>query len=85
MKKIINTAIIFLICLFLMTGCASIKNSTLKSIEQQDYLVYDCNTKIIYYYFKHIGGYSYMNNYYSENGKLCKYIDGKIVEINNEV
>lgn len=84
MKKIMNTTIILFICLLLMTSCGT-KDLTLKSIEQQDYLVYDCNTKIIYYYFNRTGGYSHMNEYYSENGKLCKYIDGKIVEINNEV
>lgn len=26
-------------------------------------------------------GYTLMNEYYSENGKLCRYIDGQITEI----
>lgn len=81
MKKIINIAIILFIFLFLVTGCGKTDDTTLKFIEQQDHLVYDHNTKIIYYYFSSIGGYTYMNKYYSENGKLCKYIDEKIVEI----
>lgn len=85
MKKIINTTIILFICLLLMTACGKTNSAILKSIEEQDYLVYDYNTKIVYYYFDKINGYSYMNEYYSENGKICRYIDGKIVEINDEV
>lgn len=49
-------------------------------------------TDMIYYIFSSsvaIGrqgyGYGYMAPYYSENGKLCRYIDGEIVEINNTV
>lgn len=30
-------------------------------------------------------GYGYMAPYYSKNGKLCRYIDGEIVEVNDTV
>lgn len=40
-------------------------------------LIYDENTKVIYYWL-HNG---YMAPYYNENGQLCRYIDGSIVPI----
>lgn len=40
-------------------------------------LIYDENTKLIYYWL-HNG---YMAPYYNENGQLCRYIDGSIVPI----
>lgn len=48
-----------------------------------DRLVYDSNTLVIYYKFK-TSYYGYMAPYYSESGKLCRYIDGQIVEIEQE-
>ena len=46
-------------------------------------LKYDENTKIVYYYTTSIGGFSYMAPYYSENGKLMRYIDGEFVEVDD--
>lgn len=49
-----------------------------------DYLAYDLQTKIIYYRFTSgtlNNRTSYMSPYYSENGKLCRYMNGNIVEI----
>lgn len=58
------------------------------SIQNSKYLVYDSSTKVVYYFFNdyyHNGdasvGYGYLSPYYSENGKLCRYIDGRITEI----
>lgn len=50
--------------------------------EEPTNLVYDENTKVIYYSTSPYNyQYAHMANYVSENGKFCKYIDGKIVEI----
>ena len=40
-------------------------------------LIYDENTRIIYYWL-HSG---YMSPYYNEHGQLCRYVDGKIIPI----
>ena len=62
--------------------------SNFKNIEGEDILFYDRDTKIVYYIFStskckgYDGyGYGYMAPYISENGNYCRYIDGKIVEI----
>ena len=41
-------------------------------------IVADEETHIMYYKFST----DYMSPYYSKNGKLCKYEDGKIIEVN---
>ena len=82
-------ALIVVICLCLGIGIwASIphKNnagdkivyngSSLYSISNTK-LIYDENTKVIYYWL-HNG---YMAPYYNENGQLCRYVDGKIIPI----
>ena len=49
-------------------------------LEEKD-LIYDENTKIIYIKTRTYGlNYAYLP-YYSENGNLCRYVDGKIVEV----
>ena len=56
----------------------------LQPIDGYTYLVYDPNTLVIYYQEKDIygsKGFGYMAPYYSEHGKLCRWIDNKIVEI----
>lgn len=40
-------------------------------------LIYDENTKVIYYWLYN----GYMAPYYNEHGQLCRYIDGEIVPI----
>lgn len=40
-------------------------------------LIYDENTRIMYYWL-HSG---YMSPYYNESGQLCRYVDGKIIPI----
>ena len=59
---------------------------TMKVIEDEDSLVYHKDTKVVYimitlrreYNFETAG---YFAPYISENGKYCRYVDGKIVEI----
>lgn len=51
-----------------------------ETVESQ--LVFDCNTKVIYYNFDSFNDKKgYMAPYISENGKFCRFIDNKIVEI----
>ena len=54
--------------------------------DKSNCLFYDKQTKIIYICITNNNGgylgYGYMSPYYSENGKICKYEDEKIVEIN---
>lgn len=45
--------------------------------------VYDSNTLVVYYC-NHLRTNNYLAPYYSENGMLCRYIDGQIVEIEQE-
>ena len=45
-------------------------------------MAYDINTKVIYYAFwDEESDMSFMAPYISENGKFCRFIDNKIVEI----
>jgi hypothetical protein len=87
MKKLILCVLI--ICLLFCSGCT--EDVTLESkaelgqIEYEDlteYVVADKDTHILYIYFD-IGNTGYLSPYYSENGKLCKYEDGKIIEVEN--
>lgn len=83
MKKIIVIAV--LCGIFLLTGCTD--NTKLKSVKIENTtfnLVSDNNTGIIY-----IENYTYKGHlvytpYYSKNGKLCRYDNGKIVEVGND-
>ena len=84
MKKLILCVLI--ISLLFCTGCAE---ENLESIAEQGLIEYvdftedivaDKDTHIMYIYY--CKGYTgYMSPYYSENGKLCKYEDGKIIEV----
>lgn len=59
-------------------------HSRLNSIQGHNDLYYYTDTNIVYIVFNEcVGecGYGYMTPYYSENGKLCRYVDGKIVEV----
>lgn len=63
--------------------------SNFENIKGEDILFFDRNTQIVYYLFSTAQypnthgamGYGYMAPYISENGNYCRYIDGKIVEI----
>ena len=90
-------AMIIIILTVTLTACDNKVNtpettlssvSNFKNIEGEDLLFYDRDTKIVYYLFstyEYSGnqgyGYGYLAPYISENGNYCRYIDGKIVEI----
>lgn len=85
MKRLILCALI--ICLLFCSGCAEPvtleSKAELGQIMYEDlteYVVADKDTHILY--IKYSNGYrGYLSPYYSENGKLCKYEDGKIIEV----
>ena len=56
----------------------------LQPIDGYTYLVYDPDTLVIYYQEENAIGYKgfgYMAPYYSEHGKLCRWVKNKIIEI----
>ena len=70
-----------LVCILLITcllsGCSPTHLSYEVIERRVDFdVLYMKDTKVMYYR----GTYT-LTPYYSENGKLCRYIDGKIVEI----
>ena len=87
MKKII-LASLFLCCL---CGC-TMETSDLKTNAEQgligtfnynNRIRADENTGILYYIFAEDAD-SKMCPYYSKNGKLCRLVDGKIVEVDTD-
>lgn len=80
MKKIFVSA---LVACFLLTGCGddpgSIIYNPFSDIKGHNMLSYDKETLIVYY-----NTSDQLAPYYSENGKLCRYIDGEIVEIGDD-
>lgn len=78
------------------TSAADVDNAALemgnfKTIDINESLVYNLDTRVVYYMFgtcKIVGnagsGYSYFAPYISENGKFCRYINDEIVEITSE-
>ena len=88
----ISAGFIFIIVLIgIVAICANFHttNESLSSKAEQGLIQYedlsyeiiaDEETHIMYYQFSK----EYMSPYYSKNGKLCKYEDGKIIEINTD-
>ena len=85
MKKFIATTILFVIMVLSFVGCTKpmektqegrIDNPEFVEITDYDffegYLVYDRNTKIVYYQTKGRSN-SWLCPYYSENGNLCRF------------
>ena len=87
MKKLIFC--ILIISLLFCSGCtedASLESKAeLGQIRYEDlteHVVADKDTHILYV--RYSAGYEgYLSPYYSKNGKLCKYEDGKIIEVEN--
>ena len=79
MKKII---IVALCGIFLLTGCTDENVDPVNNVGTTAFdLVSDHDTGVIYIKnYTYNGCYVY-TPYYSKNGKLCRYNDGKIVEI----
>lgn len=85
MKKLILC--ILIICLLCCSGCVESENlesraeqGTIEYEHFADKVVVDEDTHILYIYFN-VGESTYMCPYYSKNGKLCRYEDGKIIEV----
>lgn len=78
MKKIIA---IVLCSVFLLTGCADENVDSVKIENTTFDLVSDHDTGIIYIRNRTHGPCYVYTPYYSKNGKLCKYDDGRIVEV----
>lgn len=88
MKKI-RISLLLLICLMCCSGC-EYESENIESRAERGFIKYvdfsydvvaDEDTHILYVYYSK-GYNSYLSPYYSENGKLCKYEDGKIIEVN---
>lgn len=84
MKKFILCALIT--CLLFCSGCTE-KNLESRAeqgqIRYEDFtedIIADKDTHILYIMYSN-GYRGYLSPYYSENGKLCKYEDGKIIEV----
>ncbi len=96
MKRRIISLVMALLIISLavvLTACSATTNkadftsgdiSNFKNVEGEDFLVYDRDTKVVYYLFSTCSGYNgygYLAPYIGENGNFCRYINGKIVEI----
>ena len=87
MKKLIIS--LLLICLLCCSGCeyesVNIESrAELEVIKYVDFaydVVADEDTHILYIYHKEGCESAVLCPYYSKNGKLCKYEDGKIIEV----
>lgn len=82
MKKLIAAVM----CILFLTGCApgNLENVNKFAGSTTFTLVSDRNTNIIYIRNRTYGTNYIYTPYYSENGKLCKLVDDRIVEINED-
>lgn len=87
MKKLIVSLLI--ICLLFCSGCTGenlesrAEHGKIRYEDFTDCIVADKDTHILY--IKYSSGYSgFLSPYYSKNGKLCIYEDGKITEVKGE-
>lgn len=94
-RKVILLGVLMLVACSFLIGCfeTSVNSSdsaanemlNFEEIEERKGLAYEKETKVIYYMASTnaYNGYSYtyFAPYISENGKFCRYINGKIVEI----
>ncbi len=86
MKRLIFCALI--ICLLFCTGCTeeNLESRAERGTISYEHFAYDVvadeDTHILYIY-HHNNNTAYICPYYSKNGKLCRYEDGKIIEVEN--
>lgn len=85
MKRFILSVLI--ICLLCCSGCVESENLESRAergailyVDFTDDIVADKDTHILYYRYVRDGGVV-LSPYYSKNGKLCRYEDGKIIEV----
>lgn len=87
--RILLTVIVIMFCC-LLSGCDYDKGESLVSSVQVEYsdfdLVIDSKTKIVYIDNEvcnaNTNAYHVYTPYYSKNGNLCRYEDGKLMEVN---
>jgi len=86
MKKL-TISMILIICIILLSGCDEVGESIPSDIqiEYSDFdLVIDSNTNIVYIdnAVSNANGIEHhvYTPYYSKNGKICKFVDGKIID-----
>ena len=84
MKKLIVGLLI--ICLLFCSGCTEenlesrAEQGSINYVNLTYHVVADEDTHILYIFYN--GNHTaYMCPYYSKNGKLCRYEDGKIIEV----
>ena len=87
MKRLILCALI--ICLLFCSGCTKenlesrAEQGSIEYFDLTYHVVADEDTHILYI-FCDGNNAAYICPYYSKNGKLCKYEDGKIIEVEEE-
>lgn len=90
MKKLIVS--LLLICLMCCSGCeyesenieSRAERGTIEYIDFTYDILADEDTHILYIYRNGAANNSVLCPYYSKNGKLCRYEDGKIIEVEND-
>lgn len=87
MKRLILCALI--ICLLCCSGC-EYESENIESRAERGFIEYvdfsydvvaDEDTHILYIYHNDTSNNAVLCPYYSKNGKLCRYEDGKIIEV----
>lgn len=85
MKK--KAVVLILLCSCLLMGCEDVEVTNTVNTVQMEYsdfdLVTDSKTGIVYIdnFFYVEGGRHIYTPYYGRNGKPCKFVDGKVVEV----
>jgi len=77
-----------------LTGCgvktyeiedeATLEMGNFLPVPEMDGVVYNLDTKVMFYMFSTSivnHGYGYFGPYINENGRYCRYVDNKVVEI----
>lgn len=92
MKKI-TISLLLLICLICCSGCEYDESENIESRAERGVIKYvdfsydvvaDEDTHILYIYHNGQSNNAVLCPYYSKNGKLCRYEDGKIMEVNTD-
>ena len=88
LKKFEKVVVYVFLAAIILTGCSQTDANGNKSVDDRAWfyrigdtpLVYEKNTKIMYYRDSY-GHQGYMSPYYNEHGQMCYYVDGQIIPI----
>ena len=91
-RQIISVIAMLMLVVISLVGCDYTQGESIDQdvqIEYSDFdLVVDSKTKIVYIDNRTLNAngseYHSYTPYYSKNGNLCRFVDGKIVEVENE-